>query len=431
MGLRASLNSLAARAAAPVFIARGVGSLPVVNALKTRADVTLVHTPRQASILVVAGTIPATMYPGLVLLHDQLAPPRGVVLAMSDLPADLPGPRFQNPEVAVSPEDTAETVVSMHRALLFGARRPSAPLLPDVEPTPWRGIGPYGQGGKGMTGGTPFGRPMPTVADDRDGLKLDRLNVRVGPFLPFLPPGLALEVGLQGDLVQEVAVLKNPFRATPTPTSSENIFVSALREPVLLREVEYARAAYHLRVIADVLVVHGLDALGQRAWHMSTRVDSITPEEVRGLRGLLERQRALEWATRGVARIPEDALPDLGPGPVARACGVPEDLRTQLEEYQALGFQPSARSGGDACARWRLRLDELEESLRLARLDGGTSQTGGGGSVEAPWGTISEIHSPMPALVELLPDLLSGVDWGDAVSAIVSLGIDLEEAARV
>lgn len=431
MGLRAALTRLAARAAAPVFVARGMGSLPVVNALKTRPEINLVHTPRQASILVVAGTIPATMYPGLLLLHDQLAPPRGVVLAMSDLPADLPGPRFQSPVTAARPEDVVDAAIGMHRALLFGTRRSSVPLLPDVDPTPWRGIGPYGQGGKGMTGGTPFGRPMPTIADDRDGLKLDRLQVRIGPFLPFLPPGLALDVALQGDLVQEAAVLGNPFRAASTPPSSESISVSALREPVAVREIEFVRAAHHLRFIADVLEVHGLSALGRRVWRLSTQVGSVTPEDVRGLRRLLERQKALVWATRGVGLIPEHARLDLSPGPVARACGIPDDLRTQLEEYQALGFQPVVKSGGDACARWRLRLEEVEESLRMARLAGAASQTGGHGNMEAPWGTISEIHSPVPALVELLPDLLSGVDWGDAVSAIVSLGIDLEEAARV
>lgn len=431
MGLRAALTRLAARAATPVFVVRGMGSLPVVNALKTCPDINFVRTPRQASVLVVAGTIPATMYPALLLVHDQLAPPRGVVLAMSSLPTDLTGPGFHRPVTATSPEDAVDAVIGMQRDLLYGSRPTSLPLLPDTDPTPWRGVGPYGQGGKGMTGGTPFGRPMPTVADDRDGLKLDRLNVRIGPFLPFLPPGLAFDMALQGDLVQEVALLDNPFRAASTLPSPENIFVSAIREPVAVRELEFVRAAHHLRYIADVLDVHGLSALGRRAWDLSTRVGEVTPAEIRGLRRLLERQRSLEWATRGVACIPGGAVADLAPGPVARACGVPDDHRTQLDEYHALGFRPAVTSGGDACARWRLRLKEVEESLRMARLDGAASQTGGRGRFEAPWGTISQTHSPMPALVELLPVLLRGVDWGDAVSAIVSLGIDLEEAARV
>ena len=65
----------------------------------------------------------------------------------------------------------------------------SPDALPDLDPAPWRGVGPFGQGGTGMTGGVPYGRPLAGRADDRDGLKLDQLLVRVGPFLPPFPPG--------------------------------------------------------------------------------------------------------------------------------------------------------------------------------------------------------------------------------------------------
>ncbi len=68
--------------------------------------------------------------------------------------------------------DRVPEIVRLHRALLLG-RSSSPPILPDVEPSPWRGVGPYGQGGKGMTGGVPYGRPLAGRGPDRDGLELD------------------------------------------------------------------------------------------------------------------------------------------------------------------------------------------------------------------------------------------------------------------
>ena len=37
-----------------------------------------------------------------------------------------------------------------------------------------------------MTEGTPYGRPMAMTGDDRDGLTLDQLRLRVGPFTDVL-----------------------------------------------------------------------------------------------------------------------------------------------------------------------------------------------------------------------------------------------------
>ncbi|MBE8516144.1 hypothetical protein ILP97_01170 [Amycolatopsis sp. H6(2020)] len=52
----------------------------------------------------------------------------------------------------------------------------------------------------------PGGIPMADRADDRDGLKLDRLTVPLGPVLPAWPSGLLVRTFLQGDVVQEAIV---------------------------------------------------------------------------------------------------------------------------------------------------------------------------------------------------------------------------------
>lgn len=52
----------------------------------------------------------------------------------------------------------------------------------------------------------PGGIPMADRADDRDGLKLDQLQVPLGPVLPLWPAGLVVHTRLQGDVIQEASV---------------------------------------------------------------------------------------------------------------------------------------------------------------------------------------------------------------------------------
>ncbi|MGW3958506.1 hypothetical protein ACWED2_01710 [Amycolatopsis sp. NPDC005003] len=52
----------------------------------------------------------------------------------------------------------------------------------------------------------PGGIPMADRTEDRDGLKLDRLTVPLGPILPAWPAGLLVRTLLQGDVVQEATV---------------------------------------------------------------------------------------------------------------------------------------------------------------------------------------------------------------------------------
>jgi len=54
--------------------------------------------------------------------------------------------------------------------------------------------------------GLPAGLPMARRGADRDGLKLDRLHVPLGPFLAHWPAGLVVQVTIQGDVVQQAEV---------------------------------------------------------------------------------------------------------------------------------------------------------------------------------------------------------------------------------
>lgn len=190
------LTRLAAQAAVPVYPCIGPGMLAVVERLFLSPHLRRTATPRAAAILLVAGQIPPRAQAALDRLHDQLPHPR------ASLTWDGAG------------EPTAE-LRRLWRELLAG-RGDQPDRLPDTPPNEWRGKGDHGQGGKGMMGGVPYGRPMAMTAEDlRDGLALDAYTARFGPFAPMLPPGLEVEITLQGDVITKLTPCAPPFEHCP------------------------------------------------------------------------------------------------------------------------------------------------------------------------------------------------------------------------
>lgn len=237
-------------------------------------------------------------------------------------------------------------------------------------------------------GGRPYGRPMAMTDDDlRDGLALDRLELAVGPFFPPFPPGLVLEIALQGDVVQTAAVVRRPF-AQPAP----EVFRRALRELVPVSELEAARAGRLLRRVARMLRVAGAGALADRALFLTV-------------------------TTR--------ARPAGGPvGPRTRATpGEVRRLRVLLRcggSLAALGGV-GGRSGADVGARLGSWIDGAERALeRAADARGSGASTGTARSLRALAVPFDGEPDPDEAL-GLLPELLPGLEWGEAVVLVASL----------
>lgn len=198
---------LASQAPVPVFVAQGKDAPAETAQLCLDPALRIVDTPRAAAILIVAGTIPEALTPHLHRLHDQLPHPRASVLWQSAQPDLLPAAI-----IVTNTIDIVAELTETYTALLSGAHETEPDIQPNKPPNEWRGIGPHGQGGKGMMGGTPYGRPMAMTAEDmRDGLTLDAYTADFGPFLPMFPPGLILTLTLQGDVIQKVAVVHPPF----------------------------------------------------------------------------------------------------------------------------------------------------------------------------------------------------------------------------
>lgn len=425
MGLKGALAALASGARVPVFVVGGATTADARRALRLHDEVEVVDSPRAANVLVVAAPLPEPLEPAARACHDQLSPPR-LTVEWSPGRAHPGGGLPAAAQVTGGVDDLVATVVAAHRDLLAGRRASEAFLLPEDDPVPWRGVGPYGQGGKGMTGGTPFGRPLAGRAPDRDGLQLDQVPLTVGPYFSALPPGLVLEVKLQGDVVQEVVVGPNPF--SPTRGLVASPFGRALAGPVAVAELELARARHHLGWLGDALRVQGLAAMGRRALALAHHLAPPDGEAVADLAAAVRRSGVLTWSLGGGGLAPA-AVAGRGLGPVARAAGVAADARTLDPGYQALGFEPVVGGGGDSRARWEQHLAETAQSLELARRAGDrcTTRTD---VVESPRGPLEPgTATPSSALVELLPEAMTGLEWGDAVAAVVSLDLDVAEAA--
>lgn len=422
-GLR---RRLAAAAPVPVFVVAGAGGRDAARRLAVTAEVEVVASPRHATVLLVAGTVPGAAAEAVGRLHDELPHPRAAL--WWDCASGPPPPLPDVERVEGDATRARAAVAAAHRAVVLG-QRPSRPaVLPDVDPNHWRGVGPYGQGGKGMTGGTPYGRPMPGRAPDRDGLELDQLSVTLGPWLAVLPPGLVLEVKVQGDVVQEAAVPWSPIAAG----TDGSAFARALTAPVPVAELELCRARHHLAWASEGLALLGLGAQARRVLRVADALRPGAPAEAvaEGARqaSALASARRLRHPLRAIGTVTGHDATAAG-GPVARAAGVATDARSDDPAYQALGFEPVVEEGGDAMARWRVRMREVAQSLGLAGA-AGEAVTSPAGAVEGPRGPLRPGQpTPSTTLADLVPGLLVGLEWGDATVALASLDLEPSELA--
>lgn len=271
----------AADAPIPVHVAVGHGGDRVLVTLRADDRVEVVATPRHASVLVVAGHVPTAALAALHVTHDTVPAPRASVVVGPDAAHVELGAGLSVPRV-----ELVDALVTAHRDVLAG-RRDDPAIGPADNPVDWQGVGPHGQGGEGMMGGVPWGRPMamPPV-DGRDGLALDRLGLRLGPFLGGLPPLLVLRVGLQGDVLEDVAI--DPLAPDDEPYTTD------LAEPG-----DGADAS--LVALAELLALVGLRGLARRTARLATA--SPAPADIATLRRRLDRRFGLRLATDGVGRL--------------------------------------------------------------------------------------------------------------------------------
>ena len=371
------LRNFAANGPVPLFAAVGQGASAAVDDLCLSPSVTRVTSPRHANILLVAGEVRASDNEALRRLHDQIPHPRATV-RWGSTASEGAGATV----ILTAAEDPLPALLSLYRRLLTRKLPSEAPLLPDEPPVPWRGVGEHGQGGKGMMGGTPYGRPMAMTGDDlRDGLALDRYTVKLGPFLPTLPTGMVLEITLQGDVIQRAKVIQPPYRW------------ESILDPSGATEMQFerARASHRLRSIAGLLTIQQLLPQAELCRRLALSIKRGEGPSLSDVREALRRSGAF-------VAIP----PDLG--------------RIDLSLSSALG-------GIALTARERLRqwFDEAELALQAA-------------SVLEPAqadAMPNRMHTRIPKhplssegrLPFSFAELLAGLEWGEALLVIASFDV--------
>jgi len=101
--------------------------------------------------------------------------------------------------------------------------------------------------------------------------------------------------------------------------------------------------------------------------HIKKFVDEL-PGHIRECEKLLNTNRIFLERTDGIGVITRERAIDLGlTGPGLRACGVEHDLRkaNPYLAYNAMDFDIPVYEGGDALARYYVRMDEMRESVKI------------------------------------------------------------------
>jgi hypothetical protein len=142
----------------------------------------------------------------------------------------------------------------------------------------------------------PGGIPLAEGGEDRDGLEMDVLHVRLGPVLPHWPAGLVLRCALQGDVVTEAE--------------------AELLDGEQLRGDAPAPLARRLDNIASLLALAGWDdtaAEARRIRDIALRGEGEpTAGRVARLRRRVRRSWTLRWSLRRIRPLSDEDVQRIG-----------------------------------------------------------------------------------------------------------------------
>ncbi|MET3808400.1 hypothetical protein ABIB25_005429 [Nakamurella sp. UYEF19] len=363
MGVRERITALALREVHVMLIERPGGALTRIAAERSLAarGWRVAGSAADADALLCCGEPGPELEPLVQALFVQLPRPRAEGRAQD------PG------EVAAALDQIAASLQSGDVAALPAQYQPAPaehgdqPAAPDADTDMSDGDGDHTEtamdmdmggddmdhsdmdmdmGGMDMSG--PGGIPLASGDQDRDGLEMDVLAVRLGPVLPAWPAGLVLSVTLAGDLISDCHADTLGLEAEgvlPLPVSRrEQAALVADRISWLLLLAGARRAERRLRQVRDGL----LD-------------DAEIPWCTEQLRQLTRQvSRSLRWSLRDLGRIDQDAPQDAG-GPLDWSGDVLDRLHRRLAGLSgmvaALADPAALRDAPDRASMTRAGLD--------------------------------------------------------------------------
>jgi NADH-quinone oxidoreductase subunit D len=192
-------------------------------------------------------------------------------------------------------------------------------------------------------------------------------------------------------------------------------------------------------------------------------LDGFEKKGLPDLEELLTGNEIFDARTQGVGYIDgQQALAYGLTGPILRATGIPFDLRVDRPymAYREVSVNVQTRQEGDAFARYRVRMNEMYESLRLCRvvldkLPGGAISTRTPIALRPPRGETyfaiesskgelgiylisdgseypyrAKIRGPSFVNLQILPELLRGHKIADVIAILGSIDVVLGEVDR-
>lgn len=234
----------------------------------------------------------------------------------------------------------------------------------------------------------PTGLAMASSGTDRDGLTLDQLHVQLGPILRDWPSGLIVDLVVQGDVIQDARV--QTVAVTPACR------IPAFWDAAPAHDAGGRTAAAHLDSAGRLLALSGWDDAALTARRL--RDDLLDGRDgaevgcaVGGLERRVRRSRMLRWLLQGIGQLDRDA---------ALAAGIDG---------------PALRAGGDVRARLLQWLGEAQTALADGTPGGETACADG------------RRRAPAAAVLAALPNLIQGLEIGQARLVIASLDPDLDQ----
>ncbi|WP_027644495.1 hypothetical protein [Salinispora oceanensis] len=220
-------------------------------------------------------------------------------LVVASLWEQLPGPRARidvaAPELVAAALDQAEAV---------------------LRDTPRQRRDSAARDGRGPDDASDDDIALAHGSEDRDGLEMDVLHVRLGPVLPDWPAGLVLRAHLHGDLVAKAHA--GVVDAGHGPAGGAHVVGGGPSGEVGPADAAEL-AAQRCDNAARLLALAGWRDAAQRARVVRDRLlageRSAATTELARLRRRVRRSRLLRWSLRRVGPLPPDELARLGLAP--------------------------------------------------------------------------------------------------------------------
>ena len=252
--------------------------------------------------------------------------------------------------------------------------------------------GGHDHGSMGFMSMVEMTKDMPRATD---GLAMERNNVWFGPFFPGLTGGLAFQFTIDGDTVVEIKAEKELFSKTVTPdkkltpdqflqeiTNLNPLLPKTYRilgEQLLKKSagqssdmtsqqiviLEKERIVNHLNWLSTFAIL-----IGNQWMEIETARQLRNFQNGNGSAGLkkfiaeIQGFKLLRNKLKSAGEIPEVLLHHTS-GPIARAAGKKEDVRSLDENYISAGFESITLNENNAWGRLQLRLLEIEQSLDI------------------------------------------------------------------